>query len=81
MLEDQKTEAQQTLNELFHEHLIPFKLTAQKVEMVGVEDYIVLLNDSRLYSVDVVWPKGHSFKDAFRVALLDVLERRSGRHE
>jgi hypothetical protein len=79
MLEDQKTEAQQTLNELFDEHLIPFKLTAQKVESVGVKDYIVLLNDSRLYSVDVVWPKGESFKDAFRVALLDVLERRSGR--
>jgi hypothetical protein len=79
MLEDQKTEAQQILDDLFSERLIPFKLTAHKVESVGVGDYIVLFNDSRLYSVDVVWNQGENFKDAFRESLLDLLERRSGR--
>jgi len=78
MLKDQKTEAQQTLDELFTNHLIPFKLIAHTVESVGVGDYIVLFNDSRLYSVDVVWNQGEDFKDAFRESLLDLLERRSG---
>jgi hypothetical protein len=78
VLEDQKTEAQQVLDDLFGKHLIPFKLTAHKVELVGGDDYIVLFNDSRLYSVDVVWNQGESFKDVFRESLVDLLERRSG---
>ena len=78
MLEDQRAEAQQALDELFSERLLPFKLSAQSVELVGFEDYIVLFHDSRLYSVDVVWHEGESFKDAFRTALLDLLERRRG---
>jgi hypothetical protein len=79
MLEDQKVEAQQVLNELFSQHRIPFKLTAQRVESVGVHDYIVLFQDSRLYSVDVAWNEGEKFKDVFCESLLDLLERRSGR--
>ena len=73
----QKTEAQEVLDDLFKKHLIPFELTAHSVECVSVSDYIVLFHDSRLYSVDVVWNEGESFKDAFRESLVDLLQRRS----
>ncbi len=76
MLEVQEKEAQQVLDELLDERRLPFKLNAHKVERVGPEDYIVLFLDSRLNSVDVVWQEGRIFKDAFREALLDLLERR-----
>jgi len=41
MLEEQRAEAQQTLDELFTEQLVPFKLSACLVESIGREEYIV----------------------------------------
>jgi hypothetical protein len=70
-----KLGAQQTLDELFAESLIPFKLSAQVVESLGMEEYIVRFHDSRLYSVDVSWQRGQIFKAVFRAAILDRVSR------
>ena len=70
--------AQQTLDELFAESLIPFKLSAWAIESLGSEEYIVRFHDSRLCSVDVSWHQGQSFKELVRVAVLDRVSRISG---
>lgn len=57
-----KLGAQQTLDELFAERLIPFALSAWVVDSVGLEEYIVRFHDSRLHSVDVSCPEGRSSK-------------------
>jgi hypothetical protein len=76
--EVQKTEAQQTLDELFAEGLLPFELSAQKIEAIGCEEYIVRFRDRRLRSVDISCRQGECFKDVFRVALLGRVKRLSG---
>ena len=78
MLEKQKVEAQQALDELFSEHLLPFELTAHKLESIGSGEYIVRFHDSRLSSIDVSWVQGQSFKDVFRTAVLARVNRMSG---
>ena len=75
MLEDKKAEAQQALDELFSEHLLPFKLSARRVQSIGLEEYIVRFDDSRLRSIDVSWVQGEAFKDVFRDAVLQRLGR------
>lgn len=78
MLEKETKEAQVTLDELLSEHLIPFQLTAHKLEPTGTEECKVRFLDSRLHSVDVSWPEGRSFKDVFRTAVLERVKRLSG---
>jgi hypothetical protein len=75
MLDDKKGEAQQALDELFSEHLLPFKLSARRVESIGLEEYIVRFHGSRLRSIDVSWVQGEVFKDVFRAAVLQRLGR------
>jgi len=70
-----KLEAQQTLDELFVEGLIPFKLSARLVESIGREEYIVRFHDSRLYSIDVSWQQGEVFRTVFRTAILARVAR------
>ena len=70
-----KLGAQQTLDELFAESLIPFALSARAVESIGLEEYIIRFHDSRLHSVDVSLPEGRSFKDMVRVVVLDRVSR------
>jgi hypothetical protein len=48
-------EAQSVLDALWTEKLIPFELTARKVESLGLEEYIVRFYDTRLRSVDFSW--------------------------
>ena len=74
-IETMKLGAQQTLDELFAESLIPFKLSARVVESIGEEEYIVRFHDSRLYSVDVSWQRNQSFSTVFRAAILDRVAR------
>lgn len=78
MLEDQKADAQEVLDELFTENLIPFRLVAHTLESVGSGEYIVRFRDSRLPSVDMSWLEGKCLKDVFRAAVLDRVERLSG---
>jgi hypothetical protein len=74
-IEAMKVGAQQTLDELFAERLIPFALSAQVVDSLGLEEYIVRFHDARLHSVDVSCPEGHSFKEMVRAAVLDRMSR------
>jgi hypothetical protein len=69
-LEGMKLGAQQTLDELFDERLIPFTLSACAVESLGMAEYIVRFDDSRLNSVDVSWQRGQIFNAVFRAAIL-----------
>jgi hypothetical protein len=71
-------EAQSVLDDLWAENLIPFQLTAHKVDSIGLEEYIVRFYDRRLHSVDVSWKNLHSFKDAVRVAILNRVARLGG---
>ena len=61
--------AQETLNELFSEHLIPFKLTADDVKIEGGE-YVICFDDSRLNSLRFGWTDNRSFREAIRFAIL-----------
>ncbi len=78
MLEEHKVDAQQTLDELFSEGLLPFKLNARRVESLGPEEYIVRFHDSRLHSLDISCLEGQCFKDVFRAAVLERVGRMSG---
>jgi hypothetical protein len=63
-------EAQSVLNDLWGESLIPFKLTAHKVECIGPGEYIIRFHDSRLRSVDFSWKDTEPFDAAVREAIL-----------
>jgi hypothetical protein len=76
-IETMKSGAQETLDELFDESLIPFTLSAHVVESLGMQEYIIRFHDSRLRSVDVSWPQGQTFKTVFRAAILDRVARLS----
>ena len=74
-IESMKLGAQQTLDELFAESLIPFKLSARVVESLGLEEYIVRFHGSRLHSIDVSWQHDQPFSTVFRTAILDRVTR------
>ena len=78
MLEERRVEAQQVLDELFKENLLPFKLSAARVESIGPAAYIVHFHDSRLLLVDFSWRQDLSFKDVFRASVLERAERMGG---
>jgi hypothetical protein len=63
-------EAQQALDELRREELLPFPLVAHKLTEAGPGDYVIAFYDSRLRSVAVQWQEGESFKLAVRAAVL-----------
>jgi hypothetical protein len=73
--ESMRVGAQQTLDELFAESLIPFALSARVVDWLGLEEYILRFSDARLQAVDVSCPEGQSFKDKVRTAVLDRVSR------
>jgi hypothetical protein len=70
-----KMEAQQTLDELSVEGLLPFRLFARKVESLGMEEYIVRFYDRRLSSLDLSLRRDEIFKAVFRAAVLDRVAR------
>lgn len=73
--QNHKAEAQQAIDELLSEHLIPFKLRAGKVASEGSAQYTVWFFDSRLHSVTVPWKAGQSFRGKVRAAVLDRVSR------
>jgi hypothetical protein len=75
MLEDQKVEAQQVLDELFREGLLPFELCARQLVLTGTRDCQVLFHDSRLHSVKVSYLKPQRFRNVFRAAVLEKVEK------
>jgi len=78
MTHDSKAAAQQSVDELFNEHLLPFKLAAGRIACIGVEEYIVYFDDSRLPTVNISWCEGESFKNVVRAAVLERLHSASG---
>jgi hypothetical protein len=73
-----KSEAQETLDDLFAAGQIPFKLSARAVESLGMEEYIVRFYDSRLFSLDLSYQRGETFKTVFTTAILNRVARLSG---
>lgn len=65
-----KLSVQETLDELFTEHLIPFQLTAYKVQSTSLDEFSVPFYDSRCHSINFSWKNDRSFKggSAFRRA-------------
>ena len=77
-LDPLKLEAQQTLDELWEEKLVPFKLTVGKIVAEDSSQYTLHFFDSRLRSVSVPWQAGQSFKDQVRAAVKERVGRMSG---
>jgi hypothetical protein len=76
--EDIKLEAQQVLDDLLKERLLPFKLTAEKVISEASSKYTIRFYDSRIHSITFTMEAGKSFKDLVRAATLEQVERMSG---
>ena len=77
-LDPLKLEAQQALDELWKEQLVPFKLTVGKIVADDSSEYTLHFFDSRLRSVSVSCPAGQSFKDQVRSAVKVRVARLSG---
>jgi len=75
-----KSEAQEALDELFAKGQIPFALSARAVESIGMEEYIIRFYDSRLFSIDVSYRRGQTFKTVFTTAVLGRVSRLRGAH-
>ena len=73
-----KLRVQETLDELFSEHLIPFELTAYKVNADGPGDYVVPFYDSRIDSMEFSCTEDGSIKEIVRAAVLDRVKRMNG---
>ncbi|HEY3040825.1 MAG TPA: hypothetical protein VGJ66_18955 [Pyrinomonadaceae bacterium] len=71
-------EAQQALDELRREELLPFPLVAHRLTEAGPGDYVIAFYDSRLRWVTVQWQEGESFKLAVRAAVLAGVARMGG---
>jgi hypothetical protein len=72
-------EAQQVLNELWAEEVIPFALNIGKITKdQDIDEYTIHFYDSRMRSAAVSLNEGTSFRDLVRAAVLDRVARMSG---
>jgi len=78
MLSKYRTDTQQVLDNLYNEHLIPFKLVAHNVTQEGSREFRISFYDSRLHSVVVEAGQAAPIADQVRVA---VLGRLAGRRD
>lgn len=72
-----EAEAQEVLDELWSEKLIPFELNIGKITK-GIGEYTILFYDSRIHSANVPLTKGLSFRDMVRSAVLARVDHMSG---
>jgi hypothetical protein len=72
-----EAEAQQVLDELWSEKLLPFALTVGKITKASAE-YTIHFHDSRIRTAPVPLTDGHSFRDMVRSAVLDRVAKISG---
>jgi hypothetical protein len=72
-----EAEAQQVLDQLWREQLIPFQLSVGKMTEKSGE-YTIHFHDSRIFTVCVPLIEGHSFSDSVRTAVLERVEKVSG---
>jgi len=73
-----EAEIQPILHELLSEGVIPFALTKYGVQANGRGEYLVSFNDSRIRSCRFSWKEGENFKEVFRAAIIDRVNRMSG---
>jgi hypothetical protein len=78
MKEQQTAAAQQVLDELLSERLIPFALIAYGVNPNGGGEYVVPFRDSRIHSCSFLWKQGEDFKQVVRAAVLERVNRMDG---
>jgi hypothetical protein len=78
VLDQHKAEAQQVLDDLLRERLIPFTLTVGSMLDQGSSLCKVDFYDSRMRFAEFSWAEGQSFKDVFRAAVLDRVDRITG---
>ena len=69
--------AQQVLDELWSEKLIPFALTIGEISKTSTE-YTIHFHDSRMRTAIVPVTEGHSFREMVRAAVLDRVGKMSG---
>jgi hypothetical protein len=72
-----EAEAQQVLDELWSEKLLPFVLNVGKITK-GIGEYTIHFHDSRIHSARVPLTKGQSFRDMVRAAVLARVAEMSG---
>ena len=72
-----EAEAQQVLDELWSEKLIPFTLNVGKITKAAAE-YTIHFYDSRIRTALVPLTEGHSFRDMVRSAVLERVAKISG---
>jgi len=72
-----EAEAQQVLDQLWEEQLIPFALNVGKITK-EIDGYMIHFYDSRMHTARVPLTEGHPFKDLVRTAVLDRVARLSG---
>lgn len=72
-----EAEAQQVLNELWSEQLIPFALNVGKITK-EMDEYTIHFYDSRIRTALVPLTEGHSFQDLVRSAVLARTAKISG---
>ena len=72
-----EAEAQQVLDELWAEKLIPFALTVGKITKAP-DEYTLHFYDSRIRTARVPLTKGHSFREMVRSAVLERVAKMSG---
>ncbi len=70
-------EAQEVLDELWNNKLIPFPLSVGKITKAPSQ-YTLYFYDSRMNSADVPLTPGLSFRDMVRSAVIDRVEHLSG---
>lgn len=72
-----EAEAQQVLDELWSEGLIPIALNIGKITK-AVDEYTLHFYDSRIRTARIPLSAGHSFRDLVRSAVLDRVTVMSG---
>jgi hypothetical protein len=72
-----EVEAQQVLDELWKEKLVPFALKVGKLSR-DIDGYTIHFYDSRIRTARIPLTKGHSFRDLVRSAVLTRVSKMSG---
>lgn len=73
-----EAEIQPILDELLREGMLPFPLTEYGLQPNGRGEYLVSFNDSRIHSCRFSWKEGQDFKEVFRAAIIERVNRMSG---
>ncbi len=77
MLDKHKAEAQEVLDDLWREGLIPFSLSVGRITKAS-DEYTIHFFDSRISTALVPFTEGQNFKDSVRSAVLDRVAKMSG---